>query len=84
MGNKNTHDKLLNPTPTNDKTRHQKESRDSDVLQEGKKKNKRNRSPHKDKKNTNEQTIKKNCSSDDDDDDDELTLAMWVRIEIDG
>jgi hypothetical protein len=50
MGNKNTHDKLLNPTPTNDKTRHQKESRDSDVLQEGKKKNKRNRSPHKDKK----------------------------------
>jgi hypothetical protein len=42
--------KAFEPHPTNDETTHQKESRDSDLLQEGKKKNKRNRSPRKDKK----------------------------------
>jgi len=50
--------KAFEPHPTNDKTRHQKESRDSDVLQEGRKKNKETDHPIK-IKITNEQTIKK-------------------------
>lgn len=83
MGNKNTHDKLLNPTLRTTKLNTRKKVAILIFYKKGRKKTKEIDRPIK-IKNTNEQTIKKNCSDDDEDDDDELTLAMWVRIEFDG
>jgi hypothetical protein len=82
MGNKNTHDKILNPTPRTTKLDTRKKVAILMFYERGRKKTKE--TDHSIKiKNTNEQTIKKKTAvmmmmmmS--------LHLAMWVRIEIDG